>query len=56
MIKEKTGVKRMNPFSEFLYARRKSLGLTQQNIADCLNVTNKAVFQSEIPIGSIRQK
>lgn len=46
----------MNPFSEFLYARRKSLGLTQQNIADCLNVTNKAVSKSAIPIGIISQK
>lgn len=37
----------MNMFSQFLYTRRKSLGLTQQNIADCLNVTNKAVSKWE---------
>lgn len=37
----------MNMFSQFLYTRRKALGLTQQNIADHLNVTNKAVSKWE---------
>lgn len=37
----------MNDFSEFLYTRRKALGLTQQNIADRLGVTNKAVSKWE---------
>lgn len=34
-------------FAEFLYDRRKKLGLTQQNIADRLNVSNKAVSKWE---------
>lgn len=37
----------MNDFSQFLYTRRKALGLTQQNIADKLNITNKAVSKWE---------
>ncbi len=37
----------MNGFPDFLYARRKALGLTQQNIADRLDVTNKAVSKWE---------
>ena len=37
----------MNDFSEFLYTRRKALGLTQQNVADALHVTNKAVSKWE---------
>lgn len=37
----------MNYFSEFLYSRRKALGLTQQNVADELGVSNKAVSKWE---------
>ena len=37
----------MSDFSQFLYTRRKALGLTQQNIADRLNITNKAVSKWE---------
>lgn len=37
----------MNGFSEFLCARRKELKLTQQNIADRLGISNKAVSKWE---------
>ena len=34
-------------FCDFLFERRKALGLTQQNIADKLGITNKAVSKWE---------
>ncbi|MBR1867183.1 MAG: helix-turn-helix domain-containing protein [Clostridia bacterium] len=37
----------MNDFAEFLFKRRKELGLTQQNIADELGISNKAVSKWE---------
>ena len=37
----------MNDFAEFLYKRRRELGLTQQNIADELGISNKAVSKWE---------
>lgn len=37
----------MNQLSDFLRNRRKALGLTQQNIANELNVSNKAVSKWE---------
>ncbi len=37
----------MNNFADFLFKRRKELGLTQQNIADELGVSNKAVSKWE---------
>ena len=37
----------MNDFAKLLYEKRKALGLTQQNVADRLNVTNKAVSKWE---------
>ena len=37
----------MNKFGEFLYELRKEKGLTQQELADKLNITNKAVSKWE---------
>ena len=41
------GVKRMTAFGNFLYEPRKEKGLTQQELAEKLNITNKAVSKWE---------